>query len=162
VLETRRMLIRRFTEADLPALYELYRHAEIMEYVDGRPRSYEETADYLKRYIAEYVKNDLGLYATILKENGEMIGRCGIITVQGELGLEGELVFMLNRAYWKQGLATEFADAIMQHIKDHFHLKRIFAHVDRRNVASVRVLEKIGMRRVSSKGAEDEYEITFA
>jgi len=157
--ETERLLIRPFVKRDLEDLYSLYSQTELMQYVDGTPRSFEVTKDYLKGYFADYKRYGFGLCAAILKATGRMVGRCGLIPVQKKTGLEGELVFMLKKEYWGRGLATEFSRAMIGYAFEKLRLSRVYAKADKNNLAAIRVLEKIGMHLVRSTPKEATYEI---
>ncbi len=97
---------------------------------------------------------ELGLWATIFKETGAFIGRCGLLpwTIDGRE--EVEVAYLLDKAYWGQGLATEAAGAIADYAHNTLGLKRLICLIDEGNIASRRVAEKIGMR-FERKG-EDE------
>jgi ribosomal-protein-alanine N-acetyltransferase len=158
ILETERLLLRPLTPADLDALYMLYKQPELMRYITGQPRSYAKTQERLLIHIAEYEHYGFGLYAAILKTTGEMIGRCGLEPVHGAAGFEGNMAWMFKQAYWGQGLATEFGRAMLAYGFDQLQLPRIFATADHRNVASIRVMQKLGMRFVHADDFEVEYE----
>lgn len=157
--ETERLLIRPFVMSDLEDLYNLYSQTELMQYVDGTSRSFEVTRDYLRRYISDYKQYGFGLCAAILKATGKMVGRCGLIPIQKETGLEGELVFMFKKEYWGRGLATEFSRAMTSYAFEKLHLSCISAKADINNIAAIKVLEKIGMHLVRSTPKEVKYEI---
>lgn len=158
VLETQRLLLRPLAAADMDALYTLYKQYELMRYITGQPRSYAKTKERLRAHMAEHEQYGFGLYATILKETGVMIGRCGLEPVNRATGLEGNMAWMFQKAYWGQGLATEFGQAMLPYGFDRLHLRRIFATADHRNIASIRVMQKLGMRLIRSDDFEVEYE----
>jgi ribosomal-protein-alanine N-acetyltransferase len=98
---------------------------------------------------------ELGLWATLQKESGGFVGRCGLLpwTIDGQQ--EVEVAFALSKAYWGQGLATEAAQGILQHGFETLGLSRLICLIDPGNNASIRVAAKIGMSL--EKEAEDEY-----
>lgn len=145
-LETNRLLLRPLCMADLDDLYRLYRDPKLMCYITGQPRSYAKTKERLRHHISDHERHGFGLYATILKATDTMIGRCGIEPVVKAEGLEGDIAWMFAQPYWGRGLATEFARAMIPYAFQQFKLRRIFATADHRNVASIRVMEKVGMR----------------
>lgn len=157
--ETARLRVRPLVWEDLAALYDLYRQPELMRYITGRARTYAETADLLREHLAEHARYGFSLCAILLKDTGEMVGRGGLLPVAGADGVQGELAFLLRREQWGKGLATEFAQAMVSYGIDRLRLRRIFAAADVRNEASLRVLDKIGMRRVRVRDHEAEYEI---
>jgi ribosomal-protein-alanine N-acetyltransferase len=89
---------------------------------------------------------DLGLWATIYKENGKFIGRCGLLPWSIDGRQEVEVAYTIARSYWGQGLATEAAEAILQYGFRQLNLSRLVSLIEPENAASQRVAEKIGMR----------------
>jgi RimJ/RimL family protein N-acetyltransferase len=93
------------------------------------------------------VQDRLRLWATVLKENGCYIGRCGVYPhLRGGTAVPGEgvLAFYLARPYWGFGFATEAGRAFVDFGFGELRLRKIVTTVESGNVASVRVLEKLG------------------
>ena len=146
ILETNRLLLRHQIMGDLDALWALYCNAEITKYIPDAPRNYEETKEELEWFLNGHPKHpELGLWATIHKETGKFIGRCGLLpwTIEGQQ--EVEVAYTLAQDYWGQGLATEAAQGILQHGFEKLNLSRMICLIDPENIASQRVAEKIGM-----------------
>ena len=153
ILETDRLTLRRLVPDDLDALYALYRDPEMRQYfpVEGaspdRTLTREETKEELDWFLDGHPKHpELGLWATILKETGKFIGRCGLCPMDIEGKEEIEVAYMLDSKYWGQGLATEAAQAILHHGFERVGVKRLICVINPNNIASARVAEKIGMR----------------
>lgn len=146
ILETHRLLLRHLEMADLDALFTLYSDPEMRRYFPDGTRSYEETRDELTWFLHGHPKHPkLGLWATIDKKNGRFIGRCGLLPWEIDGRAEVEVAYMIDKAYWGQGLGTEAAQGIMAHGFGTLKLSRLICLIDPGNVASVRVAEKIGM-----------------
>ncbi len=166
--ETERLLLRPLVASDFEDLYELYRQPEVMRWVTREPRSREVTRRRLEAHMAQHECYGFGLCAAILKQTGRMIGRCGLIPYDGEEGVEGELAWMYLPEHWGGGLATEFGRGMIDHGFAHLGLERMFARAYRANGASVKVMQKLGMRPVPEErqrlaGPEEvEYEILRA
>jgi ribosomal-protein-alanine N-acetyltransferase len=146
VLETERLVLRRQVIGDLDALWALYCDPEITKYIPDAPRTYEEAKEELEWFMNGHPKHpELGLWATIHKETGKFIGRCGLLpwTIDGQQ--EVEVAYTLAQEFWGQGLATEAAKGILQYGFDQLHLSRLICLIDKENQASMRVAEKIGM-----------------
>jgi ribosomal-protein-alanine N-acetyltransferase len=146
VLETKRLILRRLTMDDLDSLYALYRDPEVRRYFPEGTLTYEETKEELAWIIDVYYgQYGFGLWATIHKETGEFIGRCGLLpwTIEGRL--EVEVAYLLAKEYWGQGLGTEAAQAILQYGFEQLHLPRLICLIDLENHASINVARKIGM-----------------
>ena len=164
VLETERLALRHLTLDDLDELAALYRDPEVRRYFPEGTLTYEETREELAWCIDVYDgRYGYGLWATIRKDRGELIGRCGLLpwraaeTPEGELVLEGadeypidevtyeiELAYLLGREHWGQGFATEAALAIVDHALQTLRPPRLICLFDPRNAASRRVAERVG------------------
>jgi len=93
-----------------------------------------------------YEKYGFGLWATILKENNRLIGRCGLLYQEVEGKKELEIAYLIEHNYWRKGLATEAAEAVIKIAFEKYNFRRIVAFIKSQNIASVRVAEKIGMK----------------
>lgn len=156
ILETERLLLRRFVLPDLDDLFAFYSEPDVIKYIPDAPRSYEETKEELEWFLNGHPKfPELGLWATIDKETGQFMGRCGLLpwTIDGQK--EVEVAFALLKAYWGQGLATEAAQAIVHYGFEHLGLSRLICVIDHDNEGSIKVATKIGM--TFEKESKDEY-----
>jgi RimJ/RimL family protein N-acetyltransferase len=146
ILETRRLLLRRQGIEDLDALWALYCDPEITRYIPDAPRSYEEAKEELEWHMHGHPRYPaLGLWATIYKETGKFIGRCGLLPWTIDSQHEVEVAYTISREYWRQGLATEAARGIRDYGLIQLNLPRLICLIDPENIASQRVAEKIGM-----------------
>ena len=156
LLETKRLSLRHFVMDDLDNLFSFYSDPDVVKYIPDAPRTYQETKEELEWFMNGHPKfPELGLWATIYKENGQFIGRCGLLpwTIDGQQ--EVEVAFALSKDYWGQGLATEAAHGIVQYGFENLNLSRLICVIDHDNSGSIRVATKIGMS--FEKEAEDEY-----
>lgn len=152
VLETERMLLRRFTEADAGPLAALYGNPRVMRFITPEPPSLAEVkATILPAYLREYreLADGLGSFAAIEKATGQMAGRFSLKPANS-YGLTGgtELGYRLYPAFWGRGLATEGARALIESAFERLHLDQVVATTMADNTGSWRVLEKCGMHRV--------------
>lgn len=155
ILETERLVLRRLLPDDLDRLFELYRDPEIRRYFPEGTLTYEETKEELEWFLNGHPRHpELGLWATIHKDTGEFIGRCGLLpwTINGRA--EVEVAYLLAKEYWGQGLATEAAQAIVDYAFDRLHLTRLICMIYAENQASIAVATRIGMTFESEE--EDE------
>lgn len=146
ILETHRLMLRRLVSADLDALWALYSNPEIIKYIPDAPKTVSEAREELEWHMHGHPKHpELGLWATIHKETGRFIGRCGLLpwTIDGHE--EIEIAYALAQDFWGRGLATEAARAILHYGFAQLHLSRLICLIDPENTASRRVAEKIGM-----------------
>jgi len=127
-------------------LFVLYSDPEIRKYFPEGVLSYEETKEELEWFLNGHPQHpELGLWATIHKETGKFIGRCGLLPWTIEGLDEVEIAYLLDKAYWGQGLATEAAQAILEYGFEKLHLSRLICLIDPDNIASQKVAKKVGM-----------------
>ena len=155
ILETDRLVLRHLERGDLESLFALYRDPEIRRYFPEGTLTRDETRRSSNgSSTAIRSTPELGLWATIHKPSGRFIGRCGLLPWTIDDRPEVEVAYLLARAFWGQGLATEAARAIVRHAFDRLELSRLICLIDPANQASIRVAERIGMS--FEKQFEDE------
>lgn len=147
-LETNRLTLRRFTDADEDSLVELNSDPEVMRYLNGgTPTPREEVRSVvLPRILDCYERfGGLGYWAAEEKPTGRFLGwfhfRPGKDTRDGEL----ELGYRLRRAAWGKGYATEGSRALIRKGFTELGVERVVAQTLTVNVASRRVMEKCGL-----------------
>lgn len=152
VFETPRLILGQFTEADAPLILQLNSDPEIVKYVHEPVLTTEEQA---KKIIVDIIlplyKNKLGRWATYTKSNNEFIGWCGL-KYRPELN-EIDLGYRLIRSAWGKSYATEAAKHTLNHGFNKLDLITGRAHIE--NIASIKVLEKIGMQFISEGIVDD-------
>ncbi len=145
IMETERLLLRKMTDADFPALCRMLQDEEVM-YAYAHAFSDEEAHDWLSRQQARYQQYGFGLWAAILKKSGEMIGQCGV-TVQDCNGREVlEVGYLFCKDFWGQGYATEAAKACRDYAFTQFHADEVFSIIRDNNFPSQRVAKRNGMQ----------------
>lgn len=149
ILETERLLLREFDEGDAAAFYVLGSDPAIIRYTGdpgGGLASVEHAAEVLRSHpLADYRKRGFGRWACVHKGDGAVIGFAGLKHLD-DLG-EVDIGYRLTPAYWGAGLATEAGRAVLAYGLGRLGLTRVIGLVDPDNAASVRVLEKLGLRR---------------
>ena len=150
ILETERLFLREYVEDDAEAFFRLNSDPDVLRFVpDKRLLNIEQARQILIDHpIADYRKHGFGRGACILKSTGEQIGFAGLKYLE-ELD-EVDVAFRLMRTHWGLGLATEAALAAVRFGFTDLDLKRIIGLVMPENIASVRVLEKTGLRYVET------------
>ena len=147
ILETPRLLLRHLELRDRQELYSLYQDIEIRRYFPDGVLSNDDTKEELEWYINGHPQYpQLGLWATVHKESGKFIGRCGLLPWEIDGALEIEIAYLLSKDFWHQGFATEAAKGIMSFGFEKLHLKRLICMMHPENVASQKVAERIGMK----------------
>jgi len=143
MIETERLLFRKFTIADLDWLYGLRSDKQVARYLDGvQPREKVETR--LRWYLDCYEKHGFGYCVMSCKENGEQIGWAGLQPLDdtGEI----ELGYGMAKEYWGRGIGTEACRAWLDFGFNKLNLARITAIAFPENKASRRIMEKAGMK----------------
>jgi RimJ/RimL family protein N-acetyltransferase len=174
VLETGRLTLRRFTEADVDNLFELNSDPEVMRYINGgKPTPREEIRDnIIPFHLGFYEQFDgLGTWAAQARSTGEFLGWFHFRPGPGE-GID--LGYRLRRAAWNKGYATEGSRSLIRKGFTDLGVDRVFAHTMTVNTASRRVMEKAGLTLVrtfpcegpdvieGSEHGEVEYALTKA
>ncbi|WP_138497572.1 GNAT family N-acetyltransferase [Nostoc sp. PA-18-2419] len=147
-LETSHLLIREFVEADLQAIFAYQSDPLYLLYSNWMHRTQKDTCEFVQMFInqqKELPRTKFQL-AVILKQENQLIGNCGIRVNDLELR-EANIGYELNPEYWGQGYATEAAEAILKFGFEELQMHRIWSWCVAENIASFKVLEKIGMRR---------------
>lgn len=146
ILETERLLLRQFSTDDADFILRLLNEPSFIQNIGDRGvRTLEDARSYILRVpIASYEKNGFGLYLVILKKSGASIGMCGLIRREALEDVDIGYAFLPE--YWSKGYAVEAAQAVKEYARDVIGLKRLVAITDPENQASIRVLEKIGLR----------------
>lgn len=147
---TERLLLRTWRESDLDGLAAVLGDAEVMRYMWGEPRTIEESREALERRTDHWERHGFGFWAAESLSTGELMGWVGLQYAEWlpELSSEVEIGWMLARAHWGQGLASEGAAAALEAGFESLRLKRIVGLYHPDNVRSRRVMEKLGMRYV--------------
>src|SRR3954447_670009 len=144
VLETERLLLRRLRDSDLDALAAIYADPAVTRFLGGT-RTREDTRARLGWMIAATEEQGFGLWATTLRADGTLVGRCGIL-VQDVGGVrEHEIAYLLGSEWWGKGYATEAAAAIRDHARSRLGFDRLISLIDPENIASQAVALRIGM-----------------
>jgi RimJ/RimL family protein N-acetyltransferase len=147
LLETARLRLRRFVQADLDRLVELDADLEVMRYITyGVPTPRERyELEILPRWLAFYdAAPPLGYWAAESKDSGEFIGWFHLRPDRFDAG-EQELGYRLKRSAWGRGHATEGGRALVAHGFECAGASKISARTLRANLGSRRVMEKCGL-----------------
>jgi len=145
MLETARMRLLAWQPDDWLLLRPIATEPQVMRYIsNGEPWPDERIREFVERQISHFDRLGYCLWKLLLKETSEMIGFCGLQPLDGTA--ETEIGWWLTRAWWGQGLATEAARTALTDGFDRAELKRIVAVAMAANLASIHVMEKLGMK----------------
>ncbi len=145
-LTTERLALRRMTDRDLDWLAALYSDPDVTLYLGGL-KTRDQVADMMRTRILEYYDANpgLGAWMTIERATGDQVGFHLLNNIQGETIIQ--VGYGLLKPAWGKGYATEMAAAVLRHGFGELGLPRIAGIASLPNVASQRVLEKIGLAR---------------
>ena len=146
-LETPRLRLRLFTYDDVEIMYTLGSDPEIIKYAEAEPA---KDLDDARRRLEEgplydYEKYGYGRFAVEFKETGRVIGFCGIKYLP-EIDLP-EVGYRYLTEYWGRGIGTEAARACVEFARRDLKISKLVALIIPKNIASIRVAEKLGMTR---------------
>ena len=166
-LETERLLIRPFEAGDLEAMQAIHGDPRVVQWLYNEPRTADEVRELLERKIAGSslaAEGDWVGGAATLRDGGRLVGDLAMQLVSEEHRCV-EIGYIIDPVYAGQGLATESASALVRLAFDQFGMHRVIGRVEPRNTGSVRVLEKLGMRReahfVENEWVKGEWQSEF-
>jgi RimJ/RimL family protein N-acetyltransferase len=145
-LETERLKLRHFVETDLDAYARLCADPEMMRYLGpGATLSRADAWRSMAMLLGHWQLRGYGMWAVEEKSTGTFIGRIGLHYPEAWPVLE--VGWFVDRSRWGQGLATEGGRAALQFAFERLGLTRISSVIHPHNAASIRVAEKLGMKR---------------
>ena len=148
-IETERLRIRAYTAADYDAVLGMFGREDVSRYLNWEPMDREHVGALLerRRHQASMESDGEGLgLALEERSSGRFVGEV-ILRWLSEESRQGEIGWSLHPDAQGNGYATEAARALLRLGFDELRLHRIIAECDPRNDASIRVMERIGMRR---------------
>jgi RimJ/RimL family protein N-acetyltransferase len=146
VLETERLILRQFSTNDAQFILTLLNEPSFLRYIgDKKVRNVEDAQQYiLTGPVASYKANGFGLYLVELRESHTPIGICGLIKREELPDVDIGFAFLPD--FWNKGFAFEAAAAVMQYGKEELNLDRIVAITSLDNEASMKLLQRLGLR----------------
>ena len=144
ILETERLYLRQLEQSDFDALCKILKDEETMYAYEGAFDD-SEVQEWLDRQLSRYKKYCFGLWAAVLKENGEVIGQCGL-TMQPWKNMEVlEIGYLFQKSYWHSGYATEAAKACKKYAFEMLNADEVCSIIRDTNTASQNVALRNGM-----------------
>jgi [ribosomal protein S5]-alanine N-acetyltransferase len=154
ILETPRLTLRAYTPEDAPDILRLNSDADLLRFANKKPTAtLDEALADIAIFQQQYAENGYGRWAVILKTTGEHVGYCGLKYRNAEADPRRDFTdigYRFERNHWKSGFATEAARACLEFGFETLHLPRIVGCAPIENKASIRVLERIGLRFYSN------------
>lgn len=145
VLETPRLRLRMFRQADADAYAAMLADPQVMRYLSaGQPLSASEAWRHMAMLLGHWHLFGFGPWAVEERASGELVGRIGPYYPAGWPGLE--LIWTIRRQSWGRGYATEGARAALAYVFRQMARDRVISLIRPQNAASIRVAEKLGQR----------------
>ncbi|MFQ6030023.1 MAG: GNAT family N-acetyltransferase [Dehalococcoidia bacterium] len=141
LIETERLTLRPLSLADAPAMQSLASDREVASGTMSMPHPYP--AGEAERWIGMMLERERAAFAITLRSTDTFMGAIGLVHHPEQL--YAEMGYWLGKSYWNQGYATEAVAAVLKYAFEELKLNRVYAGHFKRNPASGRVLEKIGM-----------------
>jgi RimJ/RimL family protein N-acetyltransferase len=147
-LHTPRLLLREFVDSDAACANQYEADPAVVRYLPHGVQSLADSALYIQgvRAEARTLSPRIFEFALVRTEDARLIGRCGVKLSDSEQN-EATLWYVLRRSAWGEGYAVEAARAVLAFGFEDLRLHRIFVAIDPRNTSSLRVAEKLGLRR---------------
>ncbi len=146
VAETERLILRSLTRDDLAQYAALNADPEVARYLgSGRTRTSDETLAEIDFVLRSYDEHGYGLWATIKRDDGTFLGRCGLLNWRLDGCDEVEVAYALLREHWGHGYATEAAQAVREWAFAYLDVARLVSLIVPENEASKKVARKNGM-----------------
>jgi RimJ/RimL family protein N-acetyltransferase len=143
-LDTPRLILRMFREADFEAYYaRIASDADVMRYLgEGRTLSRSEAWRQMAMIVGHWHLRGYGMWAVEERSTGELVGRIGLFEPEG--WPDFELGWVLARTHWGHGYATEGARRVLDHAFTDMGRRHVISLIYPDNAASIRVAERLG------------------
>jgi RimJ/RimL family protein N-acetyltransferase len=149
-LQTERLLLRPFEVSDGPAFHAYMSNPEVTRYTSFLPLSREQAQEIVDNIVQSRTQAPSGTlphaFAITLRGGGQLIGNCRLGRDKDNPD-QADVAYFFDRHYWGQDYATEAVRALIDYGFEKLALRRIVAHCVPENVASWRVMEKVGMQK---------------
>ncbi|MDL2259036.1 GNAT family N-acetyltransferase [Eubacteriales bacterium OttesenSCG-928-K08] len=149
MMETSRLYLRKMTQSDFPLLCRHLQDAEVM-YAYEHAFSDAEVQEGIDKQLQRYRDDGFGVMAVILKENGELIGQCGLSMQPCKDREVLEIGYIFQKAYWHKGYATEAAIACKEYAFTELNADEVFSLIRDNNISSQNVAKRNGMSVVGN------------
>ena len=145
-LETERLILRKMTLEDAEDMFEYASDPDVAKYTTwDAHQSLKDSKFFLKIVVERYKNRQITDWGIVHKEDGKFIGTCGFAECH-LFHSRAEIGYAISRKYWRQGYMSEAVNAIIKFGFQTMNLNRIEARCDVENIASARVMEKVGMQ----------------
>ncbi|RKD34384.1 GNAT family N-acetyltransferase [Thermohalobacter berrensis] len=155
-LETKRTFLKRVQLKDTEKLFKIFSDEELTRYfVSGKDETIEQTGRRVKKIVSHWENNRFGDFIVLNKSSLKTVGFGGL-----HYKIKGgniNISYIVDKAYWGQGLGYEIAQALLKYGFNTLRLNKIVAEIDPKNISSIKLAEKCGFeynRTIEYKGIE--------
>ncbi len=148
IIETERLILRTWKDEDADALWQINQDPKVIEFLLGC-LTMKQVTEFMQACNESFEAEQFCFFATEVKETRDMIGFIGLNRIKWEAHFTPaiEIAWRLGSQYWSKGYAQEGAKAALDYGFNKLGLSEIVSFTIPDNARSVRVMEKIGMRR---------------
>jgi len=166
-IKTERLTLRPLDKSDLNTTHEYASCPENGMFIEFLPnKTLEDTADFLQWVSSQWQSEGQKAYEFAVLLDGKHIGAASINLAQDGTASVG---WIIHKDYWGKGYATEAAKEVLNFALETLGIKKVIATCDYRNIASIKVMEKIGMKfdngdmlRSYKDGEKDVQELMYS
>ena len=160
VIETERLRLRAITPGDIPILRELRIDDDVQMYIKRPRETMERTREVAGQMMSNVENNEAISWAITMRVSGAFVGTIGLWQID-KYHQKGEIGYMTFKQYWNKGIVSEALKEVIDYGFKVMKLHRIEAEIDPDNIASGRVLEKLGFAREAYYKEDYYYEGKF-
>ena len=155
LFETPRLQVRLLLLSDAVPFHEMQGNKNVMRYVFSEIKSFEDNTEELKDLIKKYAlpNNGFWVWAIERKSDRAFVGTGAIIVDEKN---EGEIGYRFLEKYWGNGYGTEVSEALIEYGLKEMKLQGIYALVDTRNIASVKILDKTSLTFIKEEWNKED------
>ena len=161
-IETERLILRDVRDCDLEGMFELDSNPEVHKYLGNKPvKSRDQSQVYIDSIKSQYIERGIGRFAIIEKASGDFMGWTGLKFNTGDNETLGEkrdfydIGYRLIQRYWNKGYASESAIAALDFGFKNLNIETIVGAAETENIASNKILQKIGLKHIEVFPYED-------
>lgn len=166
LLRTKRLYLRKITEADSPDLFRIWSNPDVTKFMNIANFSDEHQAKEMINFLNDLsAQNKAVRYTIIEAKTNQIIGSCGFNTLDYE-NSKAEIGYELDHSFWGKGYGTEAVSCLIDYAFKHLNFIRIEAKVEPENLQSIKVLQKLnftfeGTLRKSEKSKDKFIDLTI-
>ena len=161
VIETERLIIRKYNSDDLMELYSLLSDPITMSHYP-KPYDLDGAKRWLNWCMTSYEKYGFGLWALELKKGNVFIGDCGLSMQNIDGEILPEIGYHIKKEYWRLGYGKEAASAVRDWAFKNTDFKALYSYMTTSNIGSYKTAESIGMKKIKEYIDGDEHLLVYS